>query len=317
MSPSDQPARTKVVVAGASGFIGSWIARYLESNDFEVVCLARSDSNLSRLVKFNSLIVKTDEKLWPDQIAKLKPEVLILADWAGVASANKNSVQQFDNVKRWRNLAEVSLDTKVKLVIALGSQAELGSSQIDAHENQKTNPITTYGKAKVQAFNALSQILAGSSTQLSWVRLFSVYGPQNSDSWVIPSVLKAIRLNQKLSLTSCEQSWNFLHVYDLSRLIKNIIVNSNPPTIINAAHPESRSLKSYIESIVKHLGGGEFLGFNELPDSSLTINLKPNTDLATSLNWFPVVDWEIAITSIFGKQLENASFVHGEIANLT
>ena len=106
-------------------------------------------------------------------------------------------------------------------------------------------------------------------------------------------------------------------MYDLSRLIKNIIVNSNPPTIIHAAHPESRSLKSYIELIVKHLGGGEFLGFNELPDSSLTINLKPNTDLATSLNWFPVVDWEIAITSIFGKKLENASFVHSEIANLT
>jgi nucleoside-diphosphate-sugar epimerase len=316
MSISNQPNRTRVVVTGASGFIGSWIARYLESNDFEVVCLVRNGSDLSRLDKFNSLIVKIDEKFWPDQIAKLKPEVLILADWAGVAGANKNSLEQFDNVERWRNLAEVSIVTKVKLVIALGSQAELGSSQIDANENHRMNPITTYGEAKVQAFHALSKILTGSSTELSWVRLFSVYGPQNSDSWIIPNILKAIRLKQRLSLTSCEQSWNFLHVYDLSRLIKNIIVNSNPPNIINAAHPESRSLKRYIELIVKHLGGKEFLGFNELPDSDLTINLKPNTDLAMSLNWFPQVDWEVAITQIFGKKIENASFVYNEISNL-
>ena len=96
----------KIVVSGASGFIGSWICRIL-SQDHEVIALMRESSMATKLQNIpNVTTIREDVQVWPSIIHQQAPEVLILNDWWGVGNEFRNDPKQFDNIKRIQKLAE-------------------------------------------------------------------------------------------------------------------------------------------------------------------------------------------------------------------
>jgi nucleoside-diphosphate-sugar epimerase len=292
-------SKPTILITGANGFIGSWAVKTFATLEYPVIALVRPDSNLARLVEWRQQTLVADEKSWPGVISRIEPEIVILGDWAGVAGNLRDDELQAENVTRWELIAQACKDAAVGRLIGLGSQAELGDFQLDATESHPLSPQTKYGLAKVEALYSLNEILNGSSTKLTWVRLFSVYGPDINLSWIIPQAITAIRQKKQIDLTSCEQEWNFLHVKDLMELLVKITQLDNPPPIIHAADHESRPLRDYLITLGELAGGSEFLGFGNLdPYSSKPVSLRPNTDLSKSIGWVPKTDWSSGIEEI-------------------
>jgi nucleoside-diphosphate-sugar epimerase len=288
-----------ILVTGANGFIGSWAIKTYAGLGYPVVALVRPNSDLSRLHGGPYQIELADEIEWPGVISRIRPEVVILGDWAGVAGNSKNDELQIENVIRWKLIASASKEVSVRLVIAFGSQAELGEFQVGATESHPMNPVTKYGLAKVEALHSLNEILSNSNTKLTWVRLFSVYGPDINLNWIIPQAILAMRQKREISLTSCEHEWNFLHVDDLMELLMIITRLNNPPALIHAAAHESRPLRDYLTSLGELAGGSEFLGFGNLdPVLSKPVSLRPNTELSKSIGWIPKTDWGSGVKEI-------------------
>lgn len=284
----------KVLVTGANGFVGSAIVKFLESLDYLVIPVVRPGSNISRIGSIKSHIEFCSEHIWSDLIEKLQPNTVILADWAGVSAQTRDDPDQKLNVPRWVALSKACVKVGTARLIALGSQAELGTSQIGATEQNQFNPSTSYGVAKKVAFQEMLEVTKIGSTQFTWVRLFSVYGPLDNRNWVVPSVIRAITERKPIELTPCAQSWNFLHVDDLTRLIEILISMKSPPLLIHAANTQSLKLREYLEELADLVDGREFLKFGALerPAHSV-VQLLPDTTLATSLGWVPQIDWHI------------------------
>ncbi len=282
----------KVLVTGANGFVGSAIVKFLESLGYLVIPVVRPGSNISRIDSIKSHIEFSSEHIWPNLIVKLQPNTVILADWAGVSAQTRDDPNQKLNVPRWVALSEACVKVGTARLIALGSQAELGTSQIGATEQNPFNPSTSYGVAKKVAFQKMLEVTKIGFTQFTWARLFSVYGPLDNRNWVVPSVLRAIAEKKSIELTPCTQSWNFLHVDDLTRLIELLTSINSPPSIIHAANTQSLILRKYLEELADLVDGREFLKFGalEYPKNSV-VQLLPDTKLATSLGWVPRVDW--------------------------
>jgi nucleoside-diphosphate-sugar epimerase len=294
MSSAEQEINSsnKVIVTGANGFVGSAIVNFLENSGYLVIPVVRPGSNVSRIDAIKSNIEFCSEFMWSDLVERLKPDTVILADWAGVSAQSRNNPDQKLNIPRWVELSETCVKVGVGRLIALGSQAELGTSQIGATELSPFNPSTNYGFAKKEAFRKISMITKDGPTLFTWIRLFSVYGPLDNRNWVVPSVLRAIADKKSIELTACTQSWNFLHVRDLTRLIDVLISVKSPPLIIHAADTQSFELRKYLESLADLVDGRHYLKFGALDDPAKSaVQLLPDTTLASSLGWVPKVDW--------------------------
>ena len=296
-----------VLISGANGFIGSWATKIYAEYGYSVVALVRPHRDLSRLAGVDLQLEIAEESKWVDVVLRIKPEIVVLCDWSGVAGKSKNDDFQFENVARWKGMAKASRVAGVGLLIALGSQAELGEAQLEATENSAMNPVTKYGLAKVQALQTLSNELKDSHTKLCWVRVFSVYGSNIDGDWVIPKTIRAIQEKKVIRLTSCEQEWNFLHITDLIELLVNISRLESPPEIIHAAAHRGFPLRTYLTILGEMANGTEFLLFGE--NDSLfgkPVNLRPNTNLAKSIGWEPKIDWRTGINEVLNTTfLEN------------
>ena len=283
----------RVVVTGSSGFLGSWIARVLAPHH-ETTALVRPSSDTYRLTGIAGLQIERHASAdWPAFIAATRPEALVIADWWGVGNQDRNDGRQFENIERMERLAIAARDAGVGLVIGVGSQAELGPVSNRITEDLPDNPTTEYGKAKVAARKIIQSSLIGSSTRCAWLRIFSTYGPSDTDTWLIPQLIDTLTKGEVMDLTKGEQEWSYLHAFDLARAFKAVIENESISGIVNVGNPKTVVLKDAIEMIAEKLGAKGLLGFGKLayrPDQ--VMKLEPACESLTAIGWRPIVSFE-------------------------
>ena len=286
----------RVVVTGSSGFLGSWICRVLAERH-EVIALVRPSSDTYRLQGINGLQIERKESAaWAGFISAAKPDALVLADWWGVGNHDRNDGRQFDNTERMERLAVAARDAGVGLVVGVGSQAELGPISNCITEDLPDNPTTKYGAAKVAARKAAQQVLEGSDTRFAWLRIFSTYGPSDTDTWLIPQLIDTLTKGEVMALTKGEQEWSYLHAFDLARAFDAVIENVSISGVINVGNPKTIILKEAIHIIADKLGANHLLGFGKMdyrPDQ--VMKLEPACESLTAIGWKPVVSFENGI----------------------
>ena len=81
-----------ILITGANGFLGSWIASLLNSNTMEWHGLCNSDADLSRLEHLPiNKISCMNNVTWVDFINRCKPDMIISCDWEGVVNDLRNN----------------------------------------------------------------------------------------------------------------------------------------------------------------------------------------------------------------------------------
>lgn len=286
----------RVVVTGSSGFLGSWICRILSANN-EVIALVRPSSDTYRLKNIDGLqIERRENDDWADFISAQKPDALVLADWWGVGNHDRNDDRQFENIDRMEIMALAARNAGVTLVIGVGSQAELGPVANQITEDLPDNPTTEYGKAKVAARKIMEGSLTGSKTRFAWLRIFSTYGPCDTDTWLIPQLIDTLTKGEVMELTKGEQEWSYLHAYDLARAFAAVIESESTAGVVTVGNPQTVILKDAIHVIADQLGARDLLGFGKLayrPDQ--VMKLEPACESLTDIGWKPVVSFESGI----------------------
>ena len=289
----------RVVVTGSSGFLGSWICRVL-ATAHETTALVRPSSDTYRLTGIDGLQIERHASAdWPAFIASVKPDALVIADWWGVGNHDRNDGRQFENIERMERLATAARDGGVGLVIGVGSQAELGPVSNRITEDLPDNPTTEYGKAKVAARKIIQSSLIGSSTRCAWLRIFSTYGPSDTDTWLIPQLIDTLTKGEVMELTKGEQEWSYLHAFDLARAFKAVIENESISGIVNVGNPKTVVLKDAIEMIAMKLGAKGLLGFGKMayrPDQ--VMKLEPACESLTAIGWKPIVSFENGVAQM-------------------
>jgi nucleoside-diphosphate-sugar epimerase len=287
----------RVLVTGASGFLGSWICRVL-SQHFEVTALVRPTSDLFRLSGINKLkIVPRETSEWVNYIEEAKPETLILVDWWGVGNTDRNDKRQFENVIRMCELATAARDTDSMLVIGVGSQAELGPVADVITEDLPDQPTTKYGFAKAEARLKLRNILRDSPTRFVWMRIFSTYGPLDTGNWLIPQTVDSLKSGHIMKLTKGEQHWSYLHAFDLALAFKAVIDASEISGTVNVGNPKTIILKEAVVSIASKLDAQEMLEFGAVEyRNDQVMKLQPLCEKLTRSGWRPQIEFEAGIS---------------------
>lgn len=284
----------KIVVSGGTGFLGSWLSRYLVSEGHSVTVLTRHNSSTWRLgLDFDGNIEKLHEEEWPYFLLDQSFEVFISCDWAGVEGAMRNDSIQTKNCHRICRNLEAFVRAKGKHFVGVGSQAEYGNPNRKIVESSTCSPTTLYGKEKLKTSAQTAEILHGTSVVWSWARIFSTYGPLDTGNWLLNSAIDSFRTNDPMKVTRCEQLWSYLYASDAARALAMISLSDDSEGIYNVGHPFAPPLHETLRLLHRLMGSMSKLDIGAIAyREDQVMVLQPDVTKLQKLGWTPEVSIE-------------------------
>ncbi len=258
----------KIFVTGGTGFIGSHLVRALVADGHEVLALRREKSSLARCEDFEKQVawVNQDAPDWLQSVIAAKPLVIIHAAWAGVTAAERADWRlQSTNLTLFADLLHIAGSVSLKHFIALGSQAEYGFINARVDETHPCRPDTAYGATKLAALALLEGFARQKKLPYVWLRLFSVYGPGEGESWFIPTLIRQMKLGQSPQLSGCDQRYDYLHVHDLATGLQAVLRHPEVSGVFNLSSNASLSLKQVVQLVKEYAGCRVEPAFGALP----------------------------------------------------
>src|ERR1700712_3019948 len=187
--------KKKLLITGASGFLGYHLIETALLQDYEVFAGVRKSSSTGHLDKNKVTIIEMDMSD-TDSIKKLLEQhgIKYIIHAAALTRAKTESDYNFSNATLTRNLANAAADTGISKFVFISSLAALGPSA-DGHpvkEDAIPQPVTWYGKSKLLAENYLKEI---SNLPFIVLRPTAVYGPREKDLFLlVQSVTRGIEV---------------------------------------------------------------------------------------------------------------------------
>ena len=212
----------KILITGATGFIGSHLTRKLTEEGFEVGIIKRENSNIRRISDLIKNLSIYDADLRDIHevskvISHFKPEVIFhLATYYAVEHKSEEVSLMLDtNVLGTINLLEASKKSNVKLFINTSSCFVYQENKNKLKESADLNPLNLYALTKMQAEQACSFYTEKYGLGTITFRLFPPYGPADHERRLIPYTIKNFFKGKKIKLTTGKQRWDFVYVDDI------------------------------------------------------------------------------------------------------
>ena len=217
--------REKVLITGASGFVGYHLIKEALKNDLEVFAAVRKSSNIKHLsdldIQYTDLAYNDTEALKKD-ISEKKYTYIINA--AGVTRARTIEEYNTINAEYTFNLAKAAVESGIDLkkFVLVSSLAAIGPlNDIDGVINEYTvpNPVTAYGVSKLLAEQKLKTINGLNYTIL---RPTAVYGPRDTGIFIF---FKQLSKGIEGYIGRAGQRLSFIYVTDLAKACVSALHN--------------------------------------------------------------------------------------------
>jgi UDP-glucose 4-epimerase len=287
----------RVLLTGASGFVGSYVLRRLVADArHRVAVLLRPSSRTWRIDEVLNRTRRVDGSLGNLEpartaIAAFAPETVIHLAWEGVGGASRNDPAQVENIRHTVALVQLAHDVGARAWIGLGSQAEYGPTEGPIREDAATRPTTLYGVAKLAAGQFAGHLCRDVGMRFAWLRLFSSYGPKDDPAWMIPSLIRTLLNGERPPLTPGTQLWDYVHVEDAARAIEQTALNAHASGVFNLGSGQSRTIRHVVEQIRDEIDPRLPLGFGDVPfRPDQVMHLEADTGrLREATGWAPEI----------------------------
>lgn len=280
----------KVLLTGATGFIGSHVARVLLKEGYEVHALVRPTADLSRIADIHSSLHLIHADLLAPSFA-LQPttfDMCIHLAWYVEPGKYLNAPQNVDFKNATLQLAGQLADAGCKRLVAAGTCVEYDTSVGTLTETTPTKPHHLYSQTKLATFTALQEFCKGADIAFAWTRFFYQYGPHEDPRRLVPDVVLSLLRNVKARLTPGKQVRDFLHVEDVASAIC-AVGRSQLSGAVNIGSGRPVTVRAIAETIGQSLGKPELLAFGArqyAPDEPMYI-VADNTKLCQETDWHP------------------------------
>jgi cephalosporin hydroxylase/nucleoside-diphosphate-sugar epimerase len=247
----------KVLVTGATGFIGFYVISELLQRNIEVIATSRSSGAAKDKPWFGKVTFIEHDFENPaeeDLFKKFgKPDRLIHLAWGGLSNFKDDShiTKELPLHKRFiENLTRHGL----KDLTIIGTCLEYGMKEGELNEDMAAEPTIAYPVAKNNLRLYVEQLKQEYSFTLKWIRLFYMYGEGQTPKSIIPQLKKALSQGEKVfNMSKGEQLRDYLPVESVAENIVIFAMQDEITGIINCSSGKPISVKQLVtDYLQKH-----------------------------------------------------------------
>jgi nucleoside-diphosphate-sugar epimerase len=255
----------RVLVSGASGFIGRWSVPALLKRGYEVhAVLSAQVRERSAGAQLTGAELHHSDLLDPDAVDRLliavRPSHLLHFAWIATPNLYWTSPENFSWLAASLHLVRAFQKNGGIRALVAGSCAEYDWSRVDVCREDASPLASSAGGATAPYAAcklALQNLLASFGTQeelsIAWGRIFALFGPGEHPQRLVASVVRNLLLNQQARCSHGSQVRNFLHVADVGEAFAALL-DSPLQGPVNIGSPERISIAALVERIAKRIG---------------------------------------------------------------
>jgi nucleoside-diphosphate-sugar epimerase len=278
----------RVLLTGASGFIGKSVAAALRGHADEIHCVFHSARQMtdSRHHTVDLLDPAQVDRL----IERLQPTHLMHFAWYAEHGKYWTSPLNLDWVAASLKLFQSFASNGGRRAVFAGTCAEYDWSIQTPLFNEETtpsNPATLYGTCKNSLRMIVEKFAAQANIPTAWGRIFFLYGPGENPNRLVPSIVNPLLKDQPAIVRSGAHVRNLMHADDVAAAFVHVM--DSPATgIVNIAHPQSSSLGDVARTIGELTGKSHLVQVEEAPGTIANpLNLVADVTKLTSLGFTP------------------------------
>ncbi len=253
----------KILVTGASGYIGKHVINQLINTEHTVIANDFSNPGIDcDNVEYIGRNLFESENPYEDAD---RPDVCIHLAWKDGFVHNSNAHMEYlsDHYK----FVDRMLSAGLKQIVIMGSMHEVGYFEGAIDENTPCNPLSMYGIAK-DCLRRSSKLLAEKCNAVwQWIRAYYIYGDDKRGNSIFAKIQQAVE-NGKTTFpfTTGKNKYDFIHIDTLAEMITAVAMQKEVDGIINCCSGKPVSLGEQIESYIKENNLNISLEYGAFPD---------------------------------------------------
>lgn len=241
----------KVLVSGASGFVGRHVVAELRRRGIRVLALSRGKS-----IQDDPLVewVMQDfrQTISEDNAEKIMAcDRMIHLAWSGLPDYENAGHLEDNVVPQYRFLHNLT-DLGVKDITVAGTCLEYGMRCGAILDSDTVDPQVPYAVAKDSLHRLLRYGLQERSFRLKWVRLFYMFGEGQAPSSLYAQLIQAIRSKQEVfRMSGGEQVRDFLPVTKVAGYLVDVCLSDSFQEVFNCSSGRGTRVIDFVRQVME------------------------------------------------------------------
>jgi nucleoside-diphosphate-sugar epimerase len=246
----------KVLVTGATGFIGAWVARALIESGHSVRATERTGSSRHRLEGMADRIEWVTADVFDDPRVDRRAlctgiDLCVHAAWYAVPGRYLEASENVSCLTGTLALFDAAAEAGVPRVAFVGTCFEYDFEYGYLSETTPTRPASLYAAAKTSTRLLCEQMARQRGVSFTWVRPFYQYGPFEDPRRLVPHVIDTLLAGGEAAITRGTQVRDFLHVAEA----------------VNIGSGQPDTVREIVHTIGELIGGPVRIKFGARPDN--------------------------------------------------
>lgn len=289
--PGAAPVK-RVLLTGATGFIGSHCIRPLLDRGYEVHAVCRTPRRDDVGTTWHAVDLM-DQSAASALVERVSPSHLLHLAWFVVPGKLITAPENFDWVGASLNLVRRFADAGGTRLCICGSGYEYDWAYGYCTEGlTPCLPNTVYGACKHALHEMVRAFAATRGLSAAWARVFFLYGPNEHPDRLVSSVIRALLGGETARCSHGRQLRDYLHVQDVADGLVAIL-DSDIQDAVNISSGQATPLREIAYAIGRLIGRPELVQLGAVParpnDAPLVVGSNAK---AVALGWGPRYDLE-------------------------
>jgi len=262
----------KVLVTGASGFIGGHVIRNLLDSGVKVIATSKSPEKAKHKSWFDQVVYKSYDISTPpsDNLFTYfdQPDICIHLAWGGLPDYKNPDHEQLYPSLHFEFLSRL-IDDGLKNLTVTGTCLEYGLTEGALTEDMEALPVTAYGRGKKELYQRLLPYGETRECKLTWLRLFYMYGDGQSEKSLVSQLESAIESGEEVfNMSEGDQERDYLPVSELAQLVVNLALKKEHFGVVNVCSGKPVKIGEMVEEYCRNKNTSIKLnkGFYPYPD---------------------------------------------------
>lgn len=252
--------KTKIIITGATGFIGSNIARNLVKKNYSLHIFIRKTSNLWRIkdIVSNMMVYEVDlvdRKLLEKTVKKINPQVIFHLANAPIYHGSPSSIIDYVDVNLMGtiNLIDACREVDYQCFVNTGSSAEYGAKVKPMKEDDFCQPLSLYAITKLAATNYTSFSGKIEEKPIITFRLFSPFGAYDDPKRLVTEAIYNALENKPIFLSAPHLVRDYIYIDDVIDAYIAAISKAEkyPGEIFNIGSGRQTSIEEVVKAVIK------------------------------------------------------------------